>query len=197
MKWDTPMWCLPKTLWWLSQKKKRFLERNWLGNSFWMNFWVYLWILSLLSFIVVPDLNGQWISYLCPTVSALPMGALMYIAHLLLLLRPLLIVINAHNKCVTLVGIVIMENDDTGYFLTHQESSSCILNWVKFYFIWYFELETFRNNCCKDQIWIPSPTDRWTKAQKARNNKFVKNELENWVLMNQTSTIVDLDDKKM
>ena len=92
------MWCLPKTLWWLSQKKKRFLERNWLGNSFWMNFWVYLWILSLLSFIVVPDLNGQWISYLCPTVSALPMGALMYTAHLLLLLSPLLIVINAHNK---------------------------------------------------------------------------------------------------
>ena len=193
MKWDTSMWCLPKTLWWLSQKKKRFLERNWLGNSFWMNFWVYLWILSLLSFIVVPDLNGQWISYLCPTVSALPMGALMYTAHLLLLLSPLLIVINAHNK--KMCNTCWDRHYGEWCFLTHQESSSCILNWVKFYFIWYFELETFRNNCCKDQIWISSPTDRWTKAQKAKNNKFVKNELENWVLMNQTNTKVDLDDK--
>ena len=90
-----------------------------------------------------------------------------------------------------------MENDDFGYFLTHQESSSCILNYVKFYFIWYFELETFINNCCKDQIWIPSLTDRWTETQKAQNNEFVDNGLENWAPMNQTNTKVDLDDKKM
>ena len=50
---------------------------------------------------------------------------------------------------------------------------------------------------CKDQIWIPSPTDRWTETQKAQNNEFVKNGLENWALMNQTNTKVDLDDKKM
>ena len=187
MKWDTPMWCLPKTLLWLSQKKKRFLERNWLGSSFWMNFWVYLWILSLLSFIVVPDLNGQWISYLCPTVSALPMGALMYTTHLLLLLCPL----SMHLLGSSLWRMTIL------VFLTHQESSSCILNYVKFYFIWYFELETFINNCCKDQIWIPSLTDRWTETQKAQNNEFVDNGLENWAPMNQTNTKVDLDDKKM
>ena len=28
MKWGTLVWCLKKTLRWLSQKKKRFLERN-------------------------------------------------------------------------------------------------------------------------------------------------------------------------
>ena len=36
-----------------------------------------------------------------------------------------------------------------------------------------------------DQIWVPSPTDEWTQAQKAQNNEFVENGLENWVLMNQ------------
>ena len=53
------------------------------------------------------------------------------------------------------------------------------------------------NANCKDHIWVPSPTDKWTQAQQAQHNKFVKDGLENWVLMNQTSTIVDLDDKKM
>ena len=178
MKWDTPMWCLPKTLWWLSQKKKRFLERNWLRSSFWMNFWVYLWILSLLSFIVFPDLNGQWISYLCPTVSALPMGALMYTAHLLLLLR----LLSMHLLGSSLWRMTIL-----------------VIFWLikNHLLVWYFELETFINNCCKDQIWIPSPTDRWTETQKVQNNEFVDNGLENWALMNQTNTKVDLDNKKM
>ena len=40
--------------------------------------------------------------------------------HLLPLFRPLLLVINARNKCVTLVWIVIMENNDSSYFSTHQ-----------------------------------------------------------------------------
>ena len=31
---------------------------------------------------------------------------------------------------------------------------------------------------CKDQIWVPSPNDGWTKAQKAQNNKFVASGLE-------------------
>ena len=47
----------------------------------------------------------------------------MCIAHLLLLLHSLLLVINARNKCVTLVWIIIMENDDFGYFLTHHTFS--------------------------------------------------------------------------
>ena len=42
------------------------------------------------------------ILYLCSTASALPMEALMCTTHLLPLLRPLLLVINAHNKCVML-----------------------------------------------------------------------------------------------
>ena len=55
----------------------------------------------------------------------------------------------------------------------------------------------FLNGKCKDQIWNSNPTDRWTESQKTQNNEFVKNKLENWVLMNQTDTKVDLDDKKM
>ena len=34
-------------------------------------------------------------------------------------------------------------------------------------------------------------------TQKAQNNEFVKSELENWVLMNQTTSKVDFDDKRM
>ena len=37
----------------------------------------------------------------------------------------------------------------------------------------------------------------WTEAQKAQNNEFVESGLENWTLMNQTGTRVDLDDKRM
>ena len=39
-------------------------------------------------------------------------------------------------------------------------------------------------------------TDR-LRPNKPKNNKFVENELENWVLMNQINTTVDLDDKKI
>ena len=53
------------------------------------------------------------------------------------------------------------------------------------------------NMYCKDQIWIPGPLHGWTKAQKTQNNKFVENGLENWVLVNQTTTKVDLDDKRI
>ena len=54
------------------------------------------------------------------------------------------------------------------------------------------------SNCeCKDTIWIPSPKDKWTQAQKTQYNEFVESELENWVLINQTTSKVDLDDKKM
>ena len=41
---------------------------------------------------------------------------LMCTAHLLPLLCPLLFIINARNKCLTLALIVIMESDDSGLF---------------------------------------------------------------------------------
>ena len=47
---------------------------------------------------------------------------------------------------------------------------------------------------CKDQIWIPSLLREWTKAQKAQNNEFVENKLENWALVNQTNIRRDSDD---
>ena len=47
----------------------------------------------------------------------------------------------------------------------------------------YKRLQDVLNNTCKDQIWFPSPKDGWTQAQKAQNNEFVENELENWVEM--------------
>ena len=34
-------------------------------------------------------------------------------------------------------------------------------------------------------------------GQKAQNNEFVENGSENWALVNQTTSKVDLDDKKM
>ena len=57
--------------------------------------------------------------YLCSMASVLPMGALMCTTHLLPLFRLLLFVFNERNKCVTLVWIVIIENNDSSYFLTH------------------------------------------------------------------------------
>ena len=47
---------------------------------------------------------------------------------------------------------------------------------------------------CKDQIWVPSPIGRWTEAQRAQNNEFVENGLENWTLVNQTNIRRDSDD---
>ena len=50
---------------------------------------------------------------------------------------------------------------------------------------------------CKDQIWVLSPKGGWTSAQRTQNNEFVENELENWVLINQTNVKVDPDNKWM
>ena len=50
---------------------------------------------------------------------------------------------------------------------------------------------------CKDQIWVLSLKGGWTSAQRAQNNEFVENGLENWALINQTNVKVDLDDKWM
>ena len=35
------------------------------------------------------------------------------------------------------------------------------------------------------------------RPKKTQNNEFVESGLENWALMNQTTTKVDLDDKRM
>ena len=37
---------------------------------------------------------------------------------------------------------------------------------------------------CMDQIWILSPKDEWTSAQKSQNNEFIEGGLENWALVN-------------
>ena len=54
--------------------------------------------------------------HLCSMANTLSMGALRCTAHLLLLLYPLRLIINACNKCVTLIFLVIMENEDSGSF---------------------------------------------------------------------------------
>ena len=41
---------------------------------------------------------------------------------------------------------------------------------------------------CKDQIWDPNPRYKWTEAQKVQNNEFIENGLENWALVNQTTS---------
>ena len=48
---------------------------------------------------------------------------------------------------------------------------------------------------CKDRIWVLSLKDGWTQDQKAQNNEFVENELENWVKMSWTTNKVGSNDK--
>ena len=48
---------------------------------------------------------------------------------------------------------------------------------------------------CKDQIWILSPNDGWTQAQKAQNNEFVESGLENWDKMSWMTNKVNSNDK--
>ena len=48
---------------------------------------------------------------------------------------------------------------------------------------------------CKDQVWVPSPDDGWTLAQKAQNNEFVESGLENWVKMSWITNKVGSVDK--
>ena len=57
---------------------------------------------------------------------------------------------------------------------------------------WFFS----QNGDCKDQIRVPSPKDGWTQVQKTQNNEFVESKLENWALVNQTTSKVNLDDKR-
>ena len=55
----------------------------------------------------------------------------------------------------------------------------------------------FSNYACKDRIWVPSPKDGWTQAQKTQNNEFVESGLENWAKMSWTTNKVGSNDKKM
>ena len=57
------------------------------------------------------------------------------------------------------------------------------------------EKNLYKKKNCKDQIWIPSPKNGWTQAQKAQNNEFVENKLENWVNMSWTTNKVGSNDK--
>ena len=111
-KCNTPMWYLPKILQCLSQKGEKAVQRekkNDLG-SFWVSICVYFklccpYFLEL--FLVLMGNEPQQPQHSWATASVLSMGALKYTAHLLPLLRPLLFIINACNKCVTLVLVVI------------------------------------------------------------------------------------------
>ena len=50
---------------------------------------------------------------------------------------------------------------------------------------------------CKDAIWIPSPNDKRSLAQRAQYNEFVESELKNQVLMSWITVRMDLKDNKV
>ena len=49
--------------------------------------------------------------------------------------------------------------------------------------------------CCKNEICIPGPDDRWTQAQKTQNNEFIESRLENRAKMSWMTNKVDLNNK--
>ena len=50
---------------------------------------------------------------------------------------------------------------------------------------------------CKNAIWIPSPNDKRSQAQRAQYNEFVESGLENQVLMSLITIRMDLEDNKV
>ena len=60
-----------------------------------------------------------------------------------------------------------------------------------------FNSNNLMYHICKDQIWVPSPKRWMDLGQKVQNNEFVESELENQDLVNQTTSKVDLNDKRM
>ena len=56
---DTGVVFAKNTLMLKLEKERVCLERKITWSDFWMSICVYLWILFLISFIVVPRLNGQ------------------------------------------------------------------------------------------------------------------------------------------
>ena len=51
---------------------------------------------------------------------------------------------------------------------------------------------------CIDNVWtrfVPSLKGEWAWAQKAQNNEFVENELENWARMSWTTNQLDSNDR--
>ena len=75
--------------------------------------------------------------------------------------------------------------------VTQQEcnNNKCYASAFKYIYIYIY--------ICKDQIWLPNPKGGWSQDQKAQNNEFVESGLENWVLVNQKTSKVGLDDKRM
>ena len=56
---DTGVVFAKNTLMLKLERERVCLERKITWSDFWMSICVYLWILFLISFIVVPHLNGQ------------------------------------------------------------------------------------------------------------------------------------------
>ena len=107
-KCNTPVWCLPKTLRCLSQKEGEWCrEKNGLKQFLGEYFCVPLDYVVPFFYSCFPFFMDNEFWHLWATASVSWMGSLKYTAHLLPSLCPLLVFINACNKCVTLVGIVI------------------------------------------------------------------------------------------
>ena len=108
-KCNTPMWYLPKILQCLSQKGEKAVQRekkNDLG-SFWVSICVYFKLCCPYFLELFLVLMGNESQHLWATVSVSLMRALKYTTHLLLLLCLLLFIINARNKCATLIWVII------------------------------------------------------------------------------------------
>ena len=107
-KCNIPVWCLPKTLQCLSQKEReRCREKN--GLEQFLGDYLYIPLDDVVPFFYscFPFFMDNEFWHLWATASVSWMGSLKYTTHLLLLLCLLLFIINACNKCVTLVWIVI------------------------------------------------------------------------------------------
>ena len=107
-KCNTPVWCLPKILRCLSQKEREWCrEKNGLKQFLGEYLCVPLDYVVPFFYSCFPFFMDNEFWHLWAMASVSWMGSLKYIAHLLPLLCLLLFFINACNKCVTLIWIVI------------------------------------------------------------------------------------------
>ena len=104
-------------------------------------------------------------------------------------------VINIVHICKKIVNIVYIFTNVYNichFFCVYNINLYYIIQCKRIIFL-YFKLTKSNKYCtCKDQIWDPEPRYKWTLAQKAQNNEFIENGLENWVLVNQTTSQVGL-----
>ena len=105
---NTSMWCLPKTFQCLSQKGREWCrEKNGLEKFLGEYLCIPLDYVVPFFYNCFPFFMDNEFWHLWATASMSWMGALNYTTHLLSLLRPLFFIINACNKCIMLVWIVI------------------------------------------------------------------------------------------